>query len=258
MTNLVWEMRRLGRIPVARKMAKKMFASIFQHGKTYTIRSGPLKGKRWHMHRDHQFWMPLGQYESQTAGWVQSQLRPDSCFYDIGANAGYFTILGSAAVGPAGVVQAFEPVPVNVEVLRRQISENSLSNVTLHDLALSNENGTIDFAVEGNNANSHIADVKITHAVSKPSSIVAVQTATMDSLVANGLREPDTIKIDVEGAEMLVLQGAEETLKSSRPTLLISTHSAQLYKDVVVFLRGLDYSVSSLPGFEHEVIALPQ
>jgi len=257
MTNLVWEMRRLGRIPIARKMAKKMFAAVFQHGKTYTIRSGPLKGKRWHMHRDHQFWMPLGQYESQTAGWIQSQLKPGSCFYDIGANAGYFTILGSDAVGVDGVVQAFEPVPVNIDVLHRQISENNLSNVELHDLALSNEVGSIDFAVESNNANSHIADVSITHAVSNPSSIVTVQTATMDSLVEDGLRKPDTIKIDVEGAEVLVLQGAIETLKSARPTLLISTHSAQLYTDVTELLKELNYSVSSLPGFEHEVIAIP-
>ncbi len=257
MKNLVWEMRRLGKVPLARKFAKRFFSSVFQHGKTYTIRSGPLKGVRWFVHKDHQFWMPLGQYETQTANWIQSQLEPGMCFYDIGGNAGYFSLLGSREVGASGTVQVFEPVPVNVEVINHQIENNSITNIKLHNLALSDTDGHTTFAVESNNANSHLANVEIVHATSAPSSLVEVRTATIDSLIQSSLPKPDIIKIDVEGAEVLVLEGAKATLRKYKPNLLVSTHSAILCSEVKTLLSEIGYHVSTLQGFEHELIATP-
>lgn len=254
--SILWKLRSLGKMPALRRAVIKTFGVVYRHGQTITIRFGPLKSMRWNVHRAHQFWMPLGAYEAETSEWLARNLRPGDCFFDVGANAGYFTLLGSRVVGEHGRVVAFEPIPENVEIIGDNIRSNDLTNAQLEPVALSNQNAEVSFTVEGNNANSHLSEVEIVHARSEPARIVKVQARTLDNFVAATGLVPDAIKVDVEGSELLVLEGARDTLRTHFPRLLVSTHSEQLREDTVQVLRSMGYDTAFLKGMGHEVSAV--
>src|SRR5258708_11709675 len=73
-------------------------------------------------------------------------LRPGAVFYDVGANAGFYAIIGARAVGPAGQVYAFEPMPKLVERIRENVALNSQTNVTVIEAAVSAQDGVTSFA----------------------------------------------------------------------------------------------------------------
>jgi FkbM family methyltransferase len=140
-------------------------------------------------------------------------LRKDDVFYDIGANTGLYTLFASKRC-TEGTVVAFEPYPPNVRMLKRDISRNGVNNVDVYELALSDSEGTIEFS------QPEQPDVGYGSASVEANSTTAtteVPTASADRLISNGeIPPPNVIKIDVEGAEPLVIEGLEETL--SEPT----------------------------------------
>lgn len=200
----------------------------------------------------------MGMYEEETCQWLQSNLGDGCVFFDIGANAGYFTLLGSQLVGASGTVVAFEPVPVNVQVVSRQAELNECANVRIEPCALTNSNGPVSFAIEARNANSHLSELRISHAASAPSATVTVPGITLDDWVSQNGILPDVLKIDVEGAEQLVLEGAARTLSEARPRLILSTHSGALKEACRAMLEEKRYRIIPLPGFEHELVAYPR
>jgi FkbM family methyltransferase len=251
----LWSLRRLGRHPALRRAVRQVFRWVWRHGRVYRIASGPLRGRRWYHHRDHPFWMPLGQYERETAEWLSSVLRPGATFFDVGAHAGYFTLLGALRVGEAGRVVAFEPVAQNRDVIARQLALNGLANGVVEASALSDREGMAWYRVTENVANAHLAEVEVTHAAPRTRELVEVATQRLDGFVARTGLQPDVIKLDVEGAEVAVLEGARATLAGSGPALLVSTHSAELKRRCRELLESLGYSVEPLRGFEHELVA---
>ncbi len=255
-----WNLRGLGKSAFLRKIVKSYFQIYFRTGHIHKIKRGPLAGKNWYCHKAHQFWMPLGLYEKETADWLKSCLRPGMTFLDIGANAGYFTLLGSSIVGEevGGVTIAFEPVPVNVEVIKNHLKANNIENVMVEELAISNCSGEVIFAIEDTNANSHMKDINITHANSNPNDEIRVRSITLDEYVIKQKIKPDLIKIDVEGAEMKVLDGGENTFQNVRPISIVSTHSDILNVNCREFFQIRNYDVTTLEGFEHELICIPK
>jgi FkbM family methyltransferase len=254
----LWRLRQLGKSKAIHRAATVVTDLIFPHGKVTRIWRGQLRGWHWYRHRDHQFWMPLGAYEEETVRWLASNLGPSSVFFDIGGNAGYFTLLGSKLVGESGRVVCFEPVPVNVETILRQVDLNKCSNVTVEPVALADRVGLAAFAVESRNANSHLADVSISHAASMPQRTLDVQVTTLDDWLTEHHCFPDVLKIDVEGAEVKLLHGAVECLRTARPRMVISTHGTSLREECIRLLRDANYDVVPVPGFAHELLAYPR
>ena len=101
--------------PSLRKIARR-----YPEGSVTTIKHGYLAGYRWR--RSHRYvsayW--LGIYELPIQECLVRKLKPGNVFYDIGANAGFFSLLGSNCVGPEGRVFAFEPLPENIRSIRAQ------------------------------------------------------------------------------------------------------------------------------------------
>lgn len=154
----------------------------------------------------------FGQYEAKDAEMVFRLVRDGDRVYDVGANHGWYA-LHLARRFPATVIDAFEPVPSTFEYLQRNVSLNSVTNVQAHRLGLSDESGEIVFYVypEGS-VNASMADVSGrpgVHAVTCP-------VKRIDDMVAAGAPPPDFLKIDVEGAELLVVRGAVNTLRRTR------------------------------------------
>ncbi len=124
--------------------------------------------------------------------------------YDIGANLGYVSLSLAKQVGPSGHVVAFEPVPRNIELLRRNIELNGLRNIRLLELAASDKSGEAVIRLAENLATASM----VWHRNNPAATELSIKTVAVDDLVAAGdLAYPAFVKIDVEGAEGSVLLG---------------------------------------------------
>ena len=139
---------------------------------------------------------------------------------DVGANIGFFTVRFAAWVGSGGCVIAIEPEAENLGALRQRIEKHGIENrVRIVPAVVINTRGTAHLKVNPDHPGDH----------SVAETGVEVAAVTIDDLVRDeNVRTLSLIKIDVQGAEMLVLEGARETLTKMRPTLLIEVGDAQL------------------------------
>ena len=161
-----------------------------------------------------------GEYESYEISLVKRLLKPKDVFYDIGANIGIFSLIASRAVGPEGKVIAFEPDPRCRELLKLNLADNSVKNVIVRDMALSDTDGTSGLVMDGHNWGKNSlspSNVPETDGVGQAS----VRTARLDTIAAEqSLPMPTFIKIDIEGAELMCLKGAQSMLKLNRDLML--------------------------------------
>lgn len=133
---------------------------------------------------------------------------------DVGAFKGGYTLLAAGAVGPQGDVVAFEPMAANHAAIRRNLELNGLKGrVTLCMKAVSDGIGTVSFFTAGEAAENSFYQAGITTVRGEAGELTAttVETIDLDTYFA-GRRDPDTIKLDTEGAEFAVLRGAERIL----------------------------------------------
>jgi FkbM family methyltransferase len=169
--------------------------------------------------------------------------RPGWIVVDVGAHMGFYTVRAAALVGSSGRVIAVEPDPANYAILKRNVQQCNLTNVTAVNAALSDRDGIAqlridDWASTGrvliqNEANSDFQ-----------SSACVVKTMRLDTLTRElEIEKVDLVKIDVEGAEMLVLKGAKECLEKSTARIVVETHGFNLADQVAQLLRGYRDSV---------------
>ncbi len=202
------------------------------------VLQGPLRGARWVVgSATHGCW--LGTYESQKQRVLSSLLKPGETFFDVGANVGFYTLLGSRLVGPSGQVVAFEPLPANLRYLVEHLRINRVANVELITAAVGKTKDRLRFAEAGSPSMGRI----------DPEGGLDVDVLSLDGLVAAGaVRPPDLIKMDIEGGEVGALKGAREILATHRPQILLATHGWEQHRECCAFLRGLGYRIDALAG----------
>ena len=216
------------------------------------ILQGPLKGKRWVAgSSNHGCW--LGSYEFEKQKEIAATVRPGMVCFDIGANVGFYSLLMSKIAGPRGIVVAFEPVPRNCGFLRRHLLINACTNVVVQDLALADFDGTASFEPTQSSCEGHLAE----------KGSLVVRCARIDSLVAAGeIAAPDVMKIDVEGAEKAVLDGANRVIARNKPVIFLATHGEQTHRECCSMLQQIGYRIAPLSGtsVEHcdEIVAYPR
>ena len=160
----------------------------------------------------------LGTAEPHLQRIIRQYVSAGDTVYDVGANLGYVSLSLARQVGPGGHVFAFEPVPENLECLGQTIEANRLTNVTVFDTAASNTCGQATIRMKGNSSMPSL----MWYRNDASAAAFRVRTVTIDSLVQAGkIARPGFVKIDVEGAEGLVLQGMRETIRSARPVLVL-------------------------------------
>jgi FkbM family methyltransferase len=173
----------------------------------------------------------LGTYERGTVRAVRELLRPGMVAIDVGAHAGYYTLLFSRLVGEAGRVLAFEPHPVTFAVLARNTQRRGLDNVRLFPSAVSDREGP---------ARLWQTELSIGHSLlpGKTGAVDAlpVTATTLDAVSrAEGIERADLVKVDVEGGEAEVLAGmAELSARSPRLAVILE------YKPEILRARGED------------------
>ena len=161
----------------------------------------------------------VGRYEPEKFAAIRSVLKPGACFLDIGGNKGDFALFAAALAGPGGKVICFEPHPENAEWIRKSVAENRFENLRVEELALSDHEGEATLNIGGKSGQHSLETRK------HDRGSVTVRTMGLDRyLEAEGIDRVDAIKIDVEGAEDLVVAGATETLTRDHPVLFLDVH----------------------------------
>jgi FkbM family methyltransferase len=206
------------------------------------VLQGPLRGKRWIVDAaSHACW--FGSYELQESELLSRGIQAGQTVFDLGAQAGYHTLHAATLVGPHGRVYAFEPNPLNVGYLRKHIALNRMSNIVVIEAAVADFDGLSSFDERHNCFSGRLSE----------NGAISVRTICLDKEVREDrLAMPDYLKIDVEGAEVKVLQGAVEILRKRHPTLLVETHEwipgfASAREECWCLLAGLGYELEWLP-----------
>lgn len=204
-----------------------------------TIPLGMNRGRRWlRGAANAPEWMGIYEFGKQRA--LRGLVGPGMTVWDIGANAGFYSLGFARLVGEAGRVLAFEPLPRNAAKIRRHLELNNAGNVTLHECALSNRNGVIRFAQ---------GESDFTGMISEDDGELEVASYRLDDFLREHPEdEPSVLKIDVEGAEVAVLSGAEQLITRAHPTLLLALHGAEERRECFEILRAAGYDITHLSG----------
>jgi FkbM family methyltransferase len=162
------------------------------------------------------------------------ELTNPRVFWDVGANLGFYSWLVRQYPSVQQVV-LFEPDPTNYELINKTISRNKVSDCIVKNLALSDRRGEARFLLDRASGKTgslysvaNISDSSSLQSEYQLDETISSRTATVDDLVTEGLPAPDLMKIDVEGAEHLVLGGAETCLETHNPVLILETSNPKL------------------------------
>ena len=187
--------------------------------------------------------------ENEQTACFERIVRVGDVVFDIGANVGYYTLLGSRLVGRSGAIVAVEPSVRNLYYIFRHIIINMATNITVVPVACSNTAGLAPFHTGQNSAMGHLDTNGVTGVRGE---VTIVPTVTVDALVDQFGAAPHVLKVDVEGAELLLLKGVHATLSKARPMILLSTHSDQLKIDCSNYLKQFGYQFTPLTasGFD--------
>lgn len=208
------------------------------------IKTGALKNYWWSTSISNTEFI-VGSYENEAFDQLKEVIAKDDIILDIGANFGYFSLFFSIK-SPEGNVHAFEPIPASKKLLDKHLAKNNITNVSTFEAGISNEIGSIEFTHSENLAANTYKSESPIYSNSKK---IKVKVTTIDEFVKlKNLEKLDFIKIDVEGAELDVLKGAEKTLKLLKPKLLLATHDCHIdgiKQKCLDFLTQLNYSFQS-------------
>lgn len=162
----------------------------------------------------------FGSYELPTIRHIRSYLTPGTVCIDVGAQMGYLSLAMATSAQRQTVVHAFEPEDQNAARFLENMALNSITNVQLHREAVSNVEGTLQlFLSKTANAGTH-STLYNERTVTEES--IQIPAITLDAFVRkHGLQRLDLIKVDVEGAEFEVLQGADHVLRTLRPRVIL-------------------------------------
>ncbi|TXI76021.1 MAG: FkbM family methyltransferase [Dokdonella sp.] len=201
-------------------------------------------------------------YEYETSMLAIGALRPGDLAIDVGAHVGYFTFLFRLLVGATGKVFAFEPMPDTYRRLVENVRRNGFDNVLPLSLALAERSGRARFNISARNE----GESSLIYAL--PGDSCEVEVTSLDEHFSEPfLARPRLLKIDAEGAEMLILQGAQQWFAREAPEMVIceinrgaldqaGTHedeireffAARNYRCAVVNLYGMDMGASQCGG----------
>ncbi|MDR6901454.1 FkbM family methyltransferase [Rhizobium miluonense] len=161
-----------------------------------------------------------GSYEPEVTSVIENLLKPGDIFVDVGANIGYFSLLGALLVGREGHVYAVEPNDLNVKLLESSRKANSFENISVMQVGASTNIETLFLnSLAGNGETARLGEFDI----------FATRTVAglpLDVLLSSRRKAVSLIKIDVEGFEYRALQGAEKILSTDRPHIIFEFAAA--------------------------------
>jgi FkbM family methyltransferase len=186
-----------------------------------------------------------GCYEPASVRVVISQLDIKSVFFDVGAHVGQYTLLAAPV---CRWVHSFEAVPDTFALLRENVYSNALYNVKIENVAVSDRCGRTTI-YEGPAENLGTSSLT---PLADGNRAFSVRAISIDDYCATENTLPDVIKIDVEGAEILVLRGAEQVIRAKHPTMLVEISDVNQRRfgfsedDLIRELKAFGYCLSRI------------
>lgn len=223
----------------------------------YIPNNGPYAGIQLPALHTNFLWVPLGGYEPILTCWLVRILTGTEWgaaggdFWDVGAHRGYTSLL--CVKHGSGRVLAFEPDTANVSSFRENLKTNpGLSErIELLPVAVADTDGEMELkSPQDDPLQCQLVSSDIVPRAQRFDAVTVakVGVVSLDSLVASGRKPPAVLKVDVEGAEFLVLRGAANLLRQFHPLVLLEYHNLQAQKMCVASLRELGYTLFALNG----------
>jgi FkbM family methyltransferase len=212
-----------------RTLAKKLSLAVLYHSPPLPQR---VRGRTIWVHPRARFSVSTQTFfkrEPHVRKWLAERLGPGDTFFDIGAHHGWYSIWASSLVGDDGAVYLFEPSPANLSILHWHRNRNHFGQWTIVAKAVSDEDSSGSHFVLIDAGDSPMNSLT-TGAPGMPLMegrdirMTSVRTVTLDSFCQQSGVRPNVVKVDVEGAELLVLHGARRLLDETRPILLLAVH----------------------------------
>jgi FkbM family methyltransferase len=218
------------------KIKYAILRTIWPVGGIATILRGYLKGQKIII-SNNSGWSPIiGGWEPEGQYVFGKVIEPGNTVFDLGANNGLHSMLFAKLTGSSGSVIAFEPLPSNIEEIRRNCSLNNITNIQVVDAAVGNTDGELSFHLGDHNKQGSLV-----LSGEKPNPSITVRSVRLDSFIAAGNKKPDFIKIDIEGAESDALLGMAVSLPEIKPILFIELHNPEQDGKVGQFLMSNNY-----------------
>lgn len=198
-----------------------------------------------------------GHYEPHLTRFFREHLRPGMTVVDVGGNIGYYSILSATLIGESGKVLTFEPSSENCRLIQLSALRNKIDNIRLHPVALSNTSGSAFFSHHlGTNAGLRPSE---TETLLAPNCTV-VPIFRMEQVIDEPVH---FMKVDTEGAEGLVVEGAKSLIEKYRPIYtcefsmeMLPRVSGQSGKDYLSYFRSIDYDLYLLEKTEGEMVPI--
>jgi FkbM family methyltransferase len=236
-----WLRDRVRQVP-GLKQAQQHFFNRFLSGRefNYEISAGPAKGLVFpiSLPQDKLIW--TGTCEKEVAETIAANIRPGDICLDIGSHRGFMA--GIMALASHHEVFCFEPNPENQAHLEKLRELNPALKLKLVNLAVSDSIGQAEFSIMPESSMGKLKDSGF-QSDADQSGWIRVDTRTLDSLLEDqSIAPPNFIKIDVEGAEVQVLRGAEQLIERCHPVMVIELHTSELARECSELLRCKGYS----------------
>jgi FkbM family methyltransferase len=185
--------------------------------------------------RDHLSLSTLGVYEPMETELVKREIKKDDVTIDIGAFIGYYTLIFAKLVGDKGKVFAFEPYPTSFSILEKNVKVNDYRNIILEKKGISNTNHKSSF---------------FPHETDKDDESTETEFVSLDEYFKNYEGRVDFIKMDIEGAEKLAIEGMQSILRKNKNIkILTEFHPIALKEfgtepiDYLQILRGYGFEI---------------
>tara|TARA_B110000438_G_scaffold302756_1_gene361494 strand:+ start:16908 stop:17651 length:744 start_codon:yes stop_codon:yes gene_type:complete len=186
-------------------------------------------------------------HEAEIFDIIKTEVGPNKVFYDIGSHYAWFSI--AWLCGGGQFVEAFEPSIENGDIINKTVKKNNFtSSFRLHDFGLGDKNMDSKlFMFPGDSSRNFVQDSSLKIKDNETSLLKDIQIKTIDNLFYNyTLKKPDLIKIDVEGFEYKVLNGAKRLLNEIKPKVVVEIHDVENGLLVSEFMSKIGYSMKIL------------
>ena len=237
------------RFPLARGkgfVLRHVTARLPEHAREFETRIGPVTvSARWDEVAGRRI-LRTGHFESAELEAALAAVAPGDTVIDVGANIGLLTCPLAWAVGSEGTVVAVEPLADNVRRLRANLERNGLENTQVIEAAAAEEDGRRLLRVAGDPAFASLLPIVKHSTVDK----VEVPVRSLDSIWSE-LGQPDValVKIDVEGAELDVIEGAAQLLEQVHPALIVESDPGDRETRMRRRLDAIGYDEATPHGF---------
>jgi len=191
-------------------------------------------------------------YEVQGIRVLNEILKKGDVFIDVGANLGYFSLIAAQIIGNNGAVYAFDINKASIENIEKNKKYNNLFNIETFHFAVTNRDGEINILKE------RVPNPFASILCPSEKKSVNLRSISLDSFCVNKKIKPKVIKIDVEGAELLVLRGMKDLLINENLIVLLELHGEYINKfdtkseDIINFLYECGYFLYEIIDYRNQ------